>query len=146
MQSAIEAMSAIPAGMAEAWNNGDATAFAADFADDAKFVAFEGTILNGPAEITAFHQPIFDTLLKGSRLVGNEVVFAQEIEPGWGVVHNRLGVIMPGENAPLPSRDSMQLIVVRLRHDRWEAVALQNSRILTLESQAVLDEFAGQSK
>ena len=58
------------------------------------------------------------------------------------MVHNRLGVIMPGENAPLPSRDSMQLIAVRLRDDRWEAVALQNSRILTLESQAVLDEFA----
>ncbi|MET0493311.1 MAG: SgcJ/EcaC family oxidoreductase [Actinoplanes sp.] len=142
MQSAIEAMSAIPAGLAEAWNNGDATAFAADFAHDAEFVAFEGTVLHGPAEITAFHQPIFDTFLKGSRIVGSEVVFAREIEPGWGVVHNRLGVIMPGENAPLPSRDSMQLIVVRLRDNRWEAVALQNSRVLTLESQAVLDEFA----
>ena len=144
MQSAVEAMSAIPAGLAEAWNDGDATAFAADFSDDAKFIAFEGTILNGPGEITAFHQPIFDTFLKGSRIVDSEVVFAREIEPGFGVVHNRIRVIMPGETAPLPSRDSMQLIVVRLRGDHWEAVALQNSRILTLESQDVLDRFAAQ--
>jgi uncharacterized protein (TIGR02246 family) len=142
MDQTVTTMSAIPGRMNDAWNHGDATAFAADFADDAHFVAFEGTILHGRDEIVAFHQPLFDTVLKGSTLVDGDVAFAKIVAPGWGVVHHRLRVIMPGEEQPLPSRDSMQLLAVRWQIDRWEVVALQNSRVLSMESQMVLDDLA----
>lgn len=146
MQQSVEAMSAIPARMNEAWNNGDATAFAADFADDAEFVAFEGTILEGRAQIVAYHQPFFDSILKGSRLVGGRVHFARVVEPGWGVVHHRVGVVMPGEDKPLASRDSMQLLVVRWQDEQWKVVALQNSRVISLDAQQALDELAAGSR
>ncbi|BCB76906.1 SgcJ/EcaC family oxidoreductase [Phytohabitans flavus] len=142
MEQSVEAMSAIPARMNEAWNSGDATAFFADFADDAEFVDFEGTIHKGREQMVAFHQPIFDTVLKGSRLVRGEVPFARLVQPGCGVVHHRVGLLMPGEQEPLPSRYSMQLFATVWQNDRWEVAALQNSRLISLEAAIALDSLA----
>jgi uncharacterized protein (TIGR02246 family) len=142
MQQLLGALESIPVRMNEAWNRGDAVAFVADFADDAEFVAFDGTVLKGREDIIAYHQPLFDTALKGSQLVNGRVAFARIIAPGWGVVHHRVSVLMPGDAEPLPSRDSMQLIVARLNPERWEAAALQNSRVIALETQLTLDALA----
>ena len=65
-----EAIRAIHQRMIDAWNAGDAVAFAAPFTDEANFVAFEGTHLKGRREITSFHRQIFDTVVKGTRLQG----------------------------------------------------------------------------
>ncbi len=142
MEQTVEAMAAVPSRMNEAWNRGDAAGFAADFAEDAEFVAFEGTVLRGRAAIVAFHQPLFDTLLKGSRLVDGETPFARVVAPGYGVVHHRVRVVMPGDDQPLASRDSMQLFALVWQNGRWEVAASQNSRLITLQTQAALDELA----
>lgn len=139
MQQSVEAISAIPARMNEAWNRGDATAFFADFADDAEFADFEGTIYRGRDQMIATHQPIFDTVLKGSRLLHGEVPFVRIIGSGCGVVHHRVGIAMPGEEEPPPSRYSMQLFVMGWQDDHWEVVALQNSRLISLEAVATLE-------
>ncbi|MGI5149547.1 SgcJ/EcaC family oxidoreductase [Plantactinospora sp. CA-294935] len=139
MQHSVEAISAIPARMNEAWNRGDATAFFADFADDAEFADFEGTIYRGREHMIATHQPIFDTVVKGSRLLHGEVPFARIIGPGCGVVHHRVGIAMPGEEEPPLSRYSMQLFVMSWQDDQWKVVALQNSRLISLEAVAVLE-------
>lgn len=76
MEQSVETMSAIPARMNEGWNRGDAAAFLADFADDAELMDFEGTVHKGREKMIAFHQPVFDTVMKGSRLLRGEVVFA----------------------------------------------------------------------
>jgi uncharacterized protein (TIGR02246 family) len=44
-----DAIRAIHQCMIDAWNTGDAAAFAAPFTDEADFVAFEGTHLKGAA-------------------------------------------------------------------------------------------------
>lgn len=142
MDDTQKALAAIPAGMTEAWNRGDGAGFAADFAEDAEFVAFDGTVLSGHAAIVAFHQPLFDTVLKGTRLVGSEIVFAREVQPGVAVLHQRLGVVMQDETEPLPSRNSMQLFVIVRKDERWQVVASQNSRIVTLDYQLKLDELS----
>jgi hypothetical protein len=64
------------------------------------------------------------------------------IRPGWGVVHHRMGIVMPGEEEPLPSRYSMQLFVVVWQNDRWEVTALQNARVISLETAMALDGLA----
>ena len=56
-----DAIRAIHQRMIDAWNAGDAAAFAAPFTDEAGFVAFEGTHLKGRREIASFHQRIFDS-------------------------------------------------------------------------------------
>lgn len=139
MNDSPESMGAIPARMNAAWNRGDAAGFFADFAGDAVFADFEGTVHHGRQEMVATHQQLFDTVLKGSRLVDGEVVFAKVLRPGWGVVHHRVGIALPDEEQPPPSRRSMQLFVMAFRDGRWVVVALQNSRLLSLDAVAVLE-------
>jgi uncharacterized protein (TIGR02246 family) len=142
MEQSVEAMSAIPARMNEGWNRGDAAAFLADFADDADLVDFEGTVHKGRERMIAFHQPVFDTVMKGSRLVRGEVLFARIVGPGSGVVHHRMVMAMPGEEEPPPTRVFLQLLAVVWQNDRWEVAALQNSRLISLETAMTLESLA----
>lgn len=146
MNQSVESMVAVPERMVEAWNRGDAAGFAADYAPDAEFVAFDGTVLSGHEAIVAFHQPLFDTVLKGTRLVNNEMVLARIVQPGLGFVHYRLGVVMQDETEALPSRDSMQLYVMQWVEDRWQVVVSQNSRIMSQERQYQLDTLETQRR
>lgn len=142
MQQSVEAMSAIPARMIEGRNRGDAAAFLADFADDAELVDFEGTVHKGREQTIAAHQPIFDTVMKGSRLVQGEVLFVRIVGPGCGVVHHRMVMAMPGEQEPPESRRFLQLLVVVWQNDRWEVASMQNSRLISLETAMALQSLA----
>jgi uncharacterized protein (TIGR02246 family) len=42
--------------MTEGWRRGSGPLFAQPFAKEARFVAFDGSVHNGPDEIAAFHQ------------------------------------------------------------------------------------------
>src|SRR5215471_11919709 len=55
----------------DAWNKGSGEAFAAVFTEDGDLVAFDGTHFRGRKEIAPFHQRLFETYLKGTRLVGS---------------------------------------------------------------------------
>src|SRR5947209_13243182 len=112
MERSIEAMSAIPGRMYEAWNRGDVAGFFADFAEDALFAELEGTIYRSRAEMIAAHEALFETVIKGSQLVQGEVGFARLVSPDIGVVNSRVGMLMPGEKEPPSTRFSMQLFVV----------------------------------
>jgi uncharacterized protein (TIGR02246 family) len=54
----------------DGWNKGSGEAFAAPFAEDGDLVGMDGTHLKGRQEIISFNQQLFDTYIKGSRLVG----------------------------------------------------------------------------
>ena len=54
----------------DGWNKGSGEAFAAPFAEDGDLVGMDGTHLKGRQEIISFNQQLFDTYVKGSRLVG----------------------------------------------------------------------------
>ncbi|NDZ78946.1 SgcJ/EcaC family oxidoreductase [Streptomyces sp. SID10853] len=139
MEPTVEALSAVPARMIEGWNRGDAAAFVADFAQDAELVDFDGTVHKGRDTVIASQQPVFDTVLKGSRLVRSEVSFARVVGPGWGVVHHRFGMVMAGEKEPLPSRYFLQLFALVWQNDRWEVATLLNSRLVSLDAAMALD-------
>ncbi|MCA2213899.1 SgcJ/EcaC family oxidoreductase [Jidongwangia harbinensis] len=139
MEQSIESMSAIPTRMYEAWNRGDVAGFFADFAEDVLFAELEGTIYRSRTEAIAAHEALLDTVLKGSRLVRSEVMFARIVSPGVGVVHSRVGILMPGEAEPPSTRYSMQLFVVVWRDDRWVVAALENARLLSLRTMAALE-------
>ncbi|MFF4901884.1 hypothetical protein [Streptomyces sp. NPDC001068] len=81
------------------------------------------------------------TVVKGSRLVEGDVVFARIVSAGVGVVHSRVGMLLPGEEQPPSTRISMQLFVTVWRDDRWVVVALENARLLSLESMAALESL-----
>ncbi|WP_329066765.1 SgcJ/EcaC family oxidoreductase [Streptomyces sp. NBC_01429] len=141
MEQSVEAMSAIPGRMYEAWNRGDVAGFFADFAEDVLFAELEGTVYRSRAEAVAAHEQILGTVMKGSQLLRGEVVFARIVSPGVGVVHSRVGIQMPGEEEPPSTRFSMQLFVTVWQNDRWVVTALENARLLSLESMAHLESM-----
>jgi uncharacterized protein (TIGR02246 family) len=134
------AIRAILQQMSDAWNTGNSAAFAAPFADDADFVAFEGTHLQGRQQIASFHKHAFDTVVKGSRLECR-VKFVRFLRPGLAVMHSLAQITLPGQTEASPSRDSMELFVVTKRDGLWKAQAMMNGRRLTMERQLLLDDF-----
>jgi uncharacterized protein (TIGR02246 family) len=137
----VEELAAVPLRMYEAWNRGDVAGFFADFAEDVVFAELEGTVYRSRAEAVTAHEELFATAMNGSRLVGGEVLVARTVGPGVGVVHSRVGILMPGEVEPPPTRISMQLFVTVRRDGRWVVVALENARLLSLESMAALESL-----
>src|SRR5690606_34516242 len=132
------AVRAIPLRMADAWNRGDADAFAAPFTENADFVAFEGTHLEGRAAIAAFHTRIFAEEVRGTRLEA-EAKFVRFLGPEMAVLHATARVALAGQDRPSPSRDSMQLFVARKLGTEWRVEAVMNARRLSLDRQLFLD-------
>lgn len=136
----VEAVRAFPLKLAAAWNEGSGEGFAAPFTDDADFIAFEGTHLEGREEIRAFHQQLFETVVKGTSIEG-EVKFARFLGPDLAIVHAVARVTLAGQSRPSPSRDSMQLFVAVRRDGEWRVAAVLNARRLTIERQYFLDDL-----
>jgi uncharacterized protein (TIGR02246 family) len=112
----------------EGWNSGSGAAFAAPFAEDGDLIGFDGTHLKGREEIAAFHQPLFATYLKGTRLVGR-VISVRFPSPNVALIHAIGGTVMRGKAAPAPERDSIQTLVATQGVDAWHLAAFQNTRI-----------------
>jgi uncharacterized protein (TIGR02246 family) len=112
----------------DGWNQGSGTAFAAPFTADADFVAFDGSHFKGRDAIAAFHQPLFATHLKGTRLVGN-VTSVRFQSPTVALMLARGGTIMRGASTPAPERDSIQTLVAVKEGEVWSLTSFQNTRV-----------------
>jgi uncharacterized protein (TIGR02246 family) len=121
-------LNALYRGVLEGWNRGSGEAFAAGWTDDGHQIAFDGTHFASRAEIARFHDELFHTHLKGTRLVGRVtgVLFPA---PDVAVLHARGSTIMAGAEEPTPERDSIQTVVAVRRDGEWKIQAFQNTRI-----------------
>ena len=86
----------------EAW--GDTDTYAALFTEDGDYIAFDGSHARGRTEIARAHRPLFEGILKGSRLV--EVGIPVEVR-----------FLSP----------DVALVAVK-QEDRWLFAAFQNTR------------------
>jgi uncharacterized protein (TIGR02246 family) len=111
-----------------AWNKGSGEAFATGFAEDGDLIAFDGTHFKGRKEIAPFHQQLFDTSLKGTRLVGT-VTDIRLLNPDVALLHAVGGTVMRGKSAAVRERDSIQTLVAIKRRGEWRFVAFQNTRV-----------------
>ena len=129
----------------DGWNRGSGEAFAAPFAEDGELVGFDGTHLKGRQEIASFHQQLFDTYVKGSRLVG-KIRSVRFLTPDVAVMHTVGGTIMAGQTDIEPERNSVQTLVAE-KGDKggWRLAAFQNTRAQYLgrpeQSQALTEEL-----
>jgi uncharacterized protein (TIGR02246 family) len=112
----------------DGWNQGSAAAFAAPMGQEVDFVAFDGTYFKGREQLVAFHDPLFRTHLKGTRLVG-EVTSVRFLTPDVALMHARGGTIIRGRSAPAPERDSIQTLVATRTGGQWCITAFQNTRV-----------------
>lgn len=113
----------------DAWGRGDGHAYGALFTDDADYVAFDGSRTAGGEAIAASHQRLFDTWLKGTRLVG-DVESVRFLAPAVALAHATGGTVMPGRPADRPVRPSLQTLVAVRGADGWRFAAFHNTRIV----------------
>jgi uncharacterized protein (TIGR02246 family) len=93
-------------------------------------VAFDGTVMTGREEIAAGHRPLFDGIMRGSRLavVERTVRFP---DVGTAIVVQRAGIIMRWQKGrTLPSRKRLSTNTTILRQDgeNCAVAAFQNTR------------------
>ena len=119
----------------DGWNKGSAEAFSATFTEDGHLIGFDGMHFQGRDEIVAFHQPLFDKWLKGTRLVG-EVNSVRFLSPDVALMHTRGGTVMRGRSRPAPERDSIQTLVAIKRDGEWRLAAFQNTRVRPMNRNA----------
>jgi uncharacterized protein (TIGR02246 family) len=112
----------------DGWNKGSGEAFATPFAEDGDLVAFDGTHFKGRHEIASFQQRLFETHLKGTRLVG-KITGVRFLSTDVALMHALGGTVMRGKSAPSPERDSIQTLVATKRGGEWRLAAFQNTRV-----------------
>jgi uncharacterized protein (TIGR02246 family) len=126
--SDAEAVRSLYQQLMDGWNAGSAEGFAAPFADEIDFIAFDGARFQRREELVRFHEPLFKTHLRGTRLVG-EVTDVRFVSPDVAVMHATGDTILRGATRPAPERASLQTLVATRRDGRWRLVAFQNTRV-----------------
>jgi uncharacterized protein (TIGR02246 family) len=121
------AVRALFAELLAAWGRGDGQAYGAHFTEDAPYVAFDGSVRVGRQAIAAEHQKLFDTWLKGTRLVGT-IDTLHFLNPETAVVVATGATLMPGKDRPV--RPSIQTLVATKQDGTWRFAAFQNTRVV----------------
>jgi uncharacterized protein (TIGR02246 family) len=114
--------------MMEGWNKGNGLLFSQPFALNADLVGFDGTHLKGSKQIASFHQQLFDTYVRGSRLVG-KIRSIRFLDSAVAIMHAVGGTVMAGQADIDPERNSIQTIVVTKHYGKWSIDAFQNTRV-----------------
>ncbi|WP_166982975.1 SgcJ/EcaC family oxidoreductase [Paramicrobacterium fandaimingii] len=110
--------------MVEAWNAGDARAYASLFAEDATYVIFAGSTSIGREAIRRDHEPVLSRFQKGSRM-RMSISSVRSIGDDVALVLTEGGV-GTGKRIPL---DKVQSFVFRRQNDgRWLCEAFQNTK------------------
>jgi uncharacterized protein (TIGR02246 family) len=127
--------------LTSAWNAGDGAAYGRPFSEDCDYITFNGERSRGCAAVVADHQALFDTHLKGSRLMF-ESVEMRPVTTDVVLVHSIGNSLLNGQRAPSPSRRSIQTLVAVRRAGEWKFTAFQNSRVFKITPfRAILMKF-----
>ena len=111
----------------EAW--GDTDAYTAMFTEDADYVAFDGSHARGRTEIARAHRPLFEGILKGSRLVDVGIPLeVRFLSADVALVHSGGAVLRARQKKPSRRAISVQTLVAVKHEDRWLFAAFQNTR------------------
>lgn len=116
---------ALAARMTEAWNRGDASGFAAAFADDGELISGDGTRFVGRQAIERYTARLlmkptqFSASVIGVRFIARDVAL-------WTADG---GFLLPGETVIAPGQRGIQSLVARRDAGSWRAVLLQRTRI-----------------
>jgi len=111
----------------DAW--GDTDAYAALFTEDGDYVAFDGSHARGRIEIARAHRPLFEGILKGTRLV--EVGIPLEVRflsADVALINSGGAVLRTRQKKPSLRAISVQTLVAVKHEDRWLFAAFQNTR------------------
>ncbi len=120
--------------MIEGWRRGSGILFAQPFSKNAHFVAFDGSLHNGPDEIAAFHQKAFDSVLKGASLDLTVTDIKQIDQKNW-LVFARSWHRPNIAHTDQRTAESVNIFVCRNDGMKAEVLAFQNTRVRPITDQ-----------
>jgi uncharacterized protein (TIGR02246 family) len=107
------------------WNQRDAAAYAALFAEDASVVGFDGSQMNGRAEIGSQIGQIFADH-QTSTYVG-KIREVRLLTPGVALLRAVVGMVPPGQSDLKPEVNAIQSLVATRQAGRWLIALFQNT-------------------
>jgi uncharacterized protein (TIGR02246 family) len=109
----------------DSWNRRVSGEFAALFAEDGNVVGFDGSLMNGRAEIAATIRQIFEDHITAA-YVGKirEVRF---LSPGVALLRAVSGMVPPGGASINPAVNTIQSLVAVKYSDEWRIAFYQNT-------------------
>jgi uncharacterized protein (TIGR02246 family) len=133
-------ITAIPAGIAAAWSDGNGRAIGALYAETGTLVAGDGNVVRGPDAIARYHDEQFRSVLRDTRL---DVTCArgsdrssepfdceiQHLAPGIALLQTQGGIVWPNKGELLPEHRGIQSFVLVKADDTWRIALFQNTRV-----------------
>lgn len=107
------------------WNRRDADAFAVLFNEDGECIGFDGSQMNGPAEIAATLQQIF--LSHQTAPYVAKIKSVRFFAPDVAMVRAIVGMVPPGQTDLNPAVNALQTLVTTRRDGQWLIALFQNT-------------------
>ena len=126
MSSPSEDVERLYEALLDAWNNRDPAAYARLFSSDGSIVGFDGSPVNGAAEIEAHLKPIFEDH-PTARYVA-KVREIRQLSADCVLLRAVASMIPPGKDEIMPERNAVQaLVATRSGAGDWRIALFQNT-------------------
>jgi|SRR3954465_4720894 uncharacterized protein (TIGR02246 family) len=109
----------------DGWNQRDAAAYAALFAEDASVIGFDGSQMNGRAEIATQIGQIFADH-PTSRYIG-KIREVRLLTPDAAILRAVVGMVPPGQSDLKPDVNAIQSLVAARNAGQWRIALFQNT-------------------
>jgi uncharacterized protein (TIGR02246 family) len=109
----------------DSWNRRDAAAYAALCDEDSDVVGFDGSTMNGRAEIEASLRQIFANHMTAAYV--GKVRGVRFLTPDVAILRAVVGMVPPGASDINPAVNAMQTLVAARRDGQWRIVLFQNT-------------------
>ncbi|WP_026931032.1 SgcJ/EcaC family oxidoreductase [Glycomyces tenuis] len=114
--------------LAEAWNRGDAAAYAAAFTPDADYITFFGARMQGRRAIEESHRMLFEGPLKGSRMGMDGERTIRMLTPDVALIVAAGGTSLDDGGEVPSDRESIVTFTAVRDGERWRFASFQNTR------------------
>jgi len=108
-----------------AWNDADATRFAAQFTAEGSLVGFDGSTVNGRSEIGRHLCEIFDHHQTATYVC--QVRFVRALGASHALLEAVAGMVQPGDSDIKPELNTVQCLTASRTGDQWRIEHYQNT-------------------
>lgn len=122
---AERALRQLHASLLDAWNRRDAAGFASHFAADGSMVGFDGSGVDGAADIRTHLAQVF-----GNHLTASYVAIVREVRPldeDVALLRAVAGMVPPGHSRVNPGVNAVQSLVARREGADWRVQLFHNT-------------------
>lgn len=109
----------------ESWNTRNAAGFAALFTNDGSSIGFDGSMLDGPAEIKSSLSQIFAHHQTAPYVA--KVRHVRFLTSHVAILRAVVGMVPPGQSDLNPAVNSIQTLTATKQDDQWRIALLQNT-------------------